>query len=194
MDMLTLLWVAGLAGPRGGVVRGLHSLQLFQVQLPFTFSFAWGPVSQSRGSPSNPAAGNYTDSAKPYASCPGWCVNYGLNVKYSISITGKMRLAGRWGDPLLPEPMRLRTETPRFAGGAARRWVRRSFSVWQPASAAAGFDIHHLEQSQFSGLRVRFDESNKKRHPNTSVYKLMYRKTGILETVFMFFSILCKIL
>ena len=33
-----------------------------------------------------------TCATKPYASWPGWCVNYGQNVKYSISV-----LRAKWG-------------------------------------------------------------------------------------------------
>ena len=42
----------------------------------------------------------HTYAAKPYASWPGWCVNYGQNVIYSISITGKMRPTNQRGKPM----------------------------------------------------------------------------------------------
>ena len=53
----------------------------------------------------------YTYAAKPYANWPGWCPNYVQNVRYSISIMGKMT-----GKSYAPTEMIIRG-LPGFAGG-----------------------------------------------------------------------------
>ena len=54
----------------------------------------------------------YTYVAKPYANGPGWCLNYAQNVRYSISITGKMT-----GKGYAPTEMIIRGLPGWLAGG-----------------------------------------------------------------------------
>ena len=41
-----------------------------------------------------------------------------------------------------------------------------------------GVPVSVLRRSQFSGLRLRLDESNTKRHPNTSMYTITEKNTN----------------
>ena len=58
----------------------------------------------STGGAAAPPVVDLIYAAKPYANEPGRCVDCGLNVKYSISITSNMRPTDERGRPMHGRP------------------------------------------------------------------------------------------